>query len=241
MSGANYQFPQTRWSLVLTAKAGDTDAGREALAELCRVYWFPLYAYARRGGRSPEEAEDATQGFFEHLLTGERIEKVADQSRGRLRSFLLTSMQNFLRNQQRQERAEKRGGGTAVVALDAVQAEHRYALEPQDGETPESLYERRWALEVLDLTFARLRHEYEQAGRLKDYECLKDTFGKGKSGKSYGEIGEELGITEGAARVASHRLRKQFRALLRETISDTVATEEEIDVEMKHLQEVLLD
>lgn len=155
MSGAKSEFPQTRWSLVLTARAGDTDAGKDALAELCRLYWFPLYAFARRGGSSPEDAEDATQGFFEHLLRGSRIENMGDASRGRLRSFLLTSIKNFLRNRHRRERAEKRGGGLLPLELDGVEAEQRSALEPRTSETPESLHERRGAMEVLDQTFSR--------------------------------------------------------------------------------------
>jgi len=240
MEPGSSKFPDTRWSLVVNAGSGDSDSAREALGELARIYWYPLYAFARRSGNPAEDAEDLTQGFFAHLFSDGRVQRIGDASHGKLRSFLLASMKNHMLNQIRKESALKRGGGTAAIELDAVSAERRYALEyTTDTETPETLFERRWALEILDRTFTRLRTEYEKAGKLDRYEALKDTLSRGKSNPSFKEIGQHLDIDEGAARVAAHRLRRQFRALLREEVADTVELDTEVDGELKYLQQIL--
>ena len=168
MSPARSQFGDTRWSIVLAAQAGDDVEG--ALAELCRAYWQPLYAFVRRSGHAPEEAEDLTQEFFARLLAKDWLAGV-DRAKGRFRAFLLATMKHFLANEWRRTQAQKRGGNTIAVPLDA---EERYALEPADMLTPERLYERRWALTVIENVFATLRAEMEQAGKRELFETLKD-------------------------------------------------------------------
>lgn len=224
-------FATTRWSLVLAAQAGLD----QALAELCRAYWFPLYAFARRLGHPPHDAEDLTQGFFADLLARGGIAKVAPEL-GRFRSFLLASLKNFLADQRDRARAQKRGGGLPVLSFDAVAAEERYALEPPDAGTPDLLFDRQWALAVAERALARLREDY--AGQPALFEVLRPLLTGGAS-SSYAEIGTALGLQENTVKVAAHRLRKRYGQALREEIADTVLDPMEAEAELRHLLAVL--
>lgn len=227
-------FATTRWSLVLAAGGTASSQSRDALETLCTLYWHPVYAYIRRQGHSPEEAEDLTQGFFARLLESSALE-AADPQRGRFRSFLLTSVKHFLADERDKLHAQKRGGGRRPVSLDLRHAEGRYLLEPADDVTPEKLFERHWAQTVLELVLAELRRRYARDGKEHIFECLKG-FLRGRTARgSYSAAGAELGMTQAAARVAVHRLRQRYRELLCEHIAQTVASPEDIDDEIRHL------
>ena len=240
MPSGSGDFPNTRWSLVLDCRAENHQARESALAELCSLYWYPLYAFVRRSGHSALDAEDLTQGFFCQLIGNQQLTSSAEQSKGRLRTYLLRSLQNFIINEWRRETAEKRGGAARVISIDTDGADHRYADEPYSTETPEVLFEKRWATEVMDRAFEKVRQEYDQDGKPHFFESLKNVFGKSKSRVPYSRIAADLEIPESTARVAAFRLRKRVRQALRAEIADTVATEAEIDEEMAQLQEILL-
>jgi len=232
-------FPLTRWSLVLAAGNGSEEQQRKALAELCESYWYPLYAYARRRGSSVEEAQDLTQGFFANLLEQKVIEQLGGREHGRLRSYLLTAIQNWMIKQHRREVAQKRGCG-AVFSLDSLAAEERYRMEPTHLDSPERLYERRWALMVLDQGIERLRTDYESAGKGELAAVLIPMLSRGDAKVPMAEVAALLGVSEGHARVLLYRIRKHFRAALSEVIAQTVDGEEEVAEELRHLQEVLM-
>lgn len=232
-TGASPVFATTRWTLVAAAGRDSTPESRRALAELCEAYWYPLYAFVRRKGYQPAEAQDMTQSFFAEILEKDRLQ-LADQNRGRFRSFLLTSLQNFLNNQVRGERAAKRGGGRILFTLDFEQGEERYLCEPSHGLTPERIFERRWATELLDRTVERLRAEYVLTERAALFERLLPHLG-GDAGMAYEQLGSEVGMTAGAVKVAAHRLRKRCRELLRAEIGQTVASDGDIDEELHAL------
>jgi DNA-directed RNA polymerase specialized sigma24 family protein len=228
------QFATTRWSLVLAAgHRGDSPDAEGALASLCEAYWYPLYAHARRKGLSTEEAEDRTQGFFARLLDKDDL-AVVDRSRGRFRSFLLTAFSHFLANEWDHERAQIRGGRKRRLSLDVQSGESRFVVEPSHITTAERIFDREWAVTLLDRALARLRDEYHDAGKGELFEALKPTLA-GERGSPYAEIGERLGIREGAVKVAAHRLRARGRELVREEIAQTVASPEEIDDELRLL------
>lgn len=230
-------FAPTRWSIVLAAAGESEGTGtRRALEELMGIYWFPLYAFIRRQGHGPQQAEDLTQEFFTRLLEKEYLAG-ADQSKGRFRSFLLTAAKRFMVNEWNKSRAQKRGGGRRVVEWNALDAEARYRLEPVDELTPERLFDRRWALAVLDQVMARLGREFADRGRGKLFESLAATLSAPEA--NYADIGGQLGMTEGAVKVAAHRLRRRYRDLLREEIAQTVAEPEEVEAEIRHLMECL--
>jgi RNA polymerase sigma-70 factor (ECF subfamily) len=220
--------------VVLTAGHGSSPQAGRALEELCRAYWYPLYAYVRRRGHSPHEAEDLTQEFFARLLAKNYLADV-DREKGKFRSFLLASLKHFLANEWDRARAAKRGGGQPHLSLDVQTAETRYRSEPADDLTPEKLLERQWALALLDQVLARLRAEFAADGQEKQFDELKVWLTEGKGATSYAAVAATLGTTEGAAKVAVHRLRRRYRELLREEISHTVATPAEIDEEIRHL------
>ena len=246
MTGSGYSggseragFAVTRWTVVLTAAGEESGTRRQrALEELAQAYWFPLYAYIRRQGRSTAEAEDLTQGFFARLLEKKALSAV-DRDKGKFRSFLLASVKNFLANEWDKSRSEKRGGGRAVVALDAMDAETRYALEPADELTPERLFERRWALAVLEQVLARLRQEYADRGDGELFEAVKGRLTGAGEAPGHAETARRLGMTEGAVKMATSRLRKQYRKLLREEIAETVASPELVDEEIRFLLDCL--
>jgi RNA polymerase sigma-70 factor (ECF subfamily) len=227
-------FATTHWSIVLSAGRKESGESGKALASLCQAYWYPLYAYVRRRGYSAHEAQDLTQEFFLHLLQQESIQ-VADPERGKFRSFLLASLQNFLANEWRRGQAEKRGGGTPVISLDLHAGEDRYGLEPADTVTPEKIFERRWALTLLDMALTRLQEEFTTSGKKELFDALKEHLGSGASGTPYAVVAARLGMTEGAVKVASHRLRRRCREILRGAIGETVADPADIDGELQQL------
>lgn len=231
-------FVTTRWSVVLTAGHSDGPQVRAALEELCRTYWYPLYAYVRRRGRSAEDAQDLTQEFFARLLKGNWVER-ADQQRGKFRSFLLTAMNRFLADEWDKGRAQKRGGGALVVRLQLDSAETRYGLDPADHTTPEQIYERRWALAVLEEVLRRLGAEYEQEGRAEIFTVLNPCLIGERDAQPYGELAAKLGVSEGTVKSTVHRLRQRYRRLLREEIANTVAGPGEVDEELRHLFSIL--
>lgn len=236
MNQADEHFSATHWSVVLRAAGSQPGAG-EALTELCQRYWYPLYAYVRRRGNSPHDAQDLTQSFFARLLEKRLLERV-DPAKGKFRSFLLTAMKNFLLDEWNKAKAQKRGGGSNMISIDEALAEEQYAREPTDGITPDQLYERRWTMTLLDQAMARLESEYRQAGKAELFDALHGSL-LGAKESSYGEVGERLELAEGAVKVAAHRLRKRFRGHLREEIAATVGEEADIDAELQELFAVL--
>ena len=230
------QFPTTRWSLVVAAGHPDRKDSRSALVSLCEHYWYPLYAYLRRYGHPADQAQDLTQEFFVRVLEGRYLDR-ADPQKGRFRSFLLTSLKFFVADEEDRQHARKRGGG-ALVPLEFSSGEERYQREPADDETPERIFERRWALSVLDRVVERLRNEFVLYGRPEHFERLK-VFLLGKSDARYAALAREMNTSEGALKVAIHRLRKQYRDLFRQEIADTVADPAEVESELRYLAEVL--
>ncbi len=228
------RFPETRWTLVLSARDESSRAGQAALAELCELYWQPLYFFVRRRGYGPEEAEDLTQDYFRHLLEKGNLSE-PDGSRGRLRSFLLVGLKHFLADQWDKRRALKRGGGVPTLSLDHEAAERRYGTEPADDLSPDVLYEKQWASTVLESILERLRMEQEAAGNARLFEILQPYLGWNASESSYAEAAAQLAISENAARLRVMRLRRRYGELLRECIADTVASEEELVSEMDYL------
>ena len=228
-------FAATRWTLVLSA-ADDRDVphAAEAMEELCRLYWYPLYAYIRRRGHPPHEAEDLTQEFFLRLLSKDFLAGV-DRRKGKFRAFLLASLKHFLANQRDHAQAKKRGGGQTVISLDGLNAESRYGLEPAHNLTPEKLFERQWAITVLDRVLARLQQEYAVTDRHVVFEQLKGFLTAGRRAGGYAAVAEILGMSEGAVKTAVHRLRHRWRRLLHEEIAQTVSSPDEIHDEIRYL------
>jgi len=237
MSASGRRFVTTRWTLVMAASREPSAAG-DALAELCQLYWPPLYAYARRRGHSVEEAQDLTQAFFTRFLEKHDVEG-ADPARGRFRSFLLKAFQHFLFNQHERGQASKRGGEFQFVPLEIETAEARYAAEPSDTLTPERIYERQWAIAVIDRARAHLRADLSAAGKQPLFDALHDLLMGDKPDRSYADIGRTLAMTEGAVRVTVHRLRRRLRDLIRTEILITVADDDEVDEELDYLIDVL--
>jgi RNA polymerase sigma-70 factor (ECF subfamily) len=230
----NPAFDTTQWSVVVKVASDQTTVSRKALAVLCEYYWRPLYAYVRHRGYPVEEAQDLTQAFFTRLLEKNTL-AAANRNLGRFRSFLLASCNNFLADEWDKARAQKRGGDLTPIRLDFATAEDDTAFEPAHHLTPEKCYERQWALSVLDTAIVRLAEEYTTAEKSELFRHLKPTLTAGNETASYRTIAEELGLTEGALKVAAHRLRKRYRAQLREVIAQTIADEEDLDDELQHL------
>jgi RNA polymerase sigma-70 factor (ECF subfamily) len=226
-------FATTRWSLVVAAQDRSQPEAGQALAELCRLYWYPLYGYIRSRGRSHDEAQDLTQEFFARLLEKDALAAV-DQNKGRFRSFLLAACQHFLANRHDHDCAQKRGGGRQLVSIDFRDADGRYAHEPAHDETPERVFERRWALALLERVLARLRGEYEAAGRGRLFECLKSRL-TGDRSVPHARAAGELGVSEGAVKVAVHRLRQRYRELLRDEIGQTLDDPGQVEEEIRSL------
>lgn len=227
-------FPNTRWTLVEEIGRGG-EAAERAMGELCAIYWPPVYAYARGSGLSPEDAEDLTQGFFFQLIGRESLAK-ADAARGRLRCYLLHALKHFRIDQHRRNAAHKRGGGLDPIPIDAKDAERRLAGELSHHDDPERLFERRWALTLLDEAFARLGQEYVRSGNAALYEALRPVLIDGPDPETtYAVLGAELGMTEGAVQVAAHRLRKRFRRTLESVIAETVESPDQVDEELRHV------
>lgn len=231
-------FLTTHWSVVLAAGRDDSIQGRIALERLCENYWYPLYAFVRRLGHSPHDAEDLVQSFFSTCIEKNYFGAV-EQGRGRFRTFLLVALKRFLANEWDKAHAQKRGGTHIVISLDSFTAEQRYALEPVDSLSADKLYDRRWALTLLDRVVARLQDEQADAGKLEQFEQLKECITAGGRGTAYNDLAARLGTTEGAIKVAVHRLRARYRELLETEIANTVASAEEIDEERRHLLRAL--
>jgi RNA polymerase sigma factor (sigma-70 family) len=228
-------FAATRWTLVLSAARGsETPRAAAALAELCRIYWYPLYAYVRRRDYDVPEAEDLTQEFLARLLAKNYLADV-DRRKGKFRAFLLAALKHFLANEWHRSHAQKRGGGAIVLSLDANTAEDRYRLEPFHNMTPERLFERQWALTVLDRVLAGLQAEMTAQAKQALFEALKHCLTEQRQSGGYAEVAAELGMTEGAVKTAAHRLRRRYRELLREEIAQTVAGPDEIEEEIRYL------
>jgi RNA polymerase sigma-70 factor (ECF subfamily) len=231
---AAWRFPSTRWSLVAAAGRGEAPGAPEALAVLCRAYWYPLYAYARRRLVSADDAQDLTQEFFARLLEKDYLQ-AADPRRGKFRSFLLAAFKHFLAKEHKRAAAQKRGGDRRLLPLDFQDGERRYHHEPADPITPETLYERRWALTLLEQALARLRQEFAGAGKGHLFEALKGTLSGDGTTEPYARIGQDLGLSEQAVKTAVHRLRRRYQELLRAEVAQTVASPEEVEDELRDL------
>jgi RNA polymerase sigma-70 factor (ECF subfamily) len=230
-------FTTTHWSVVLEAQ-GESPAAQEALNKLCRTYWRPIFAFLRRQGVSPHEAEDITQGFFAQLLERGSLDAVRKE-KGRLRSYLLGALKYFLADEQRRTMAIKRGKGQRLVPLEELRAENRAEMEPADPVTAEMIYERRWALTVLERVLSRLKDEYRAAGNAALFDSLKELLPDEPGSPSQAQIAARLGMTENAVRQAFHRYRQRYQSLLREEIAHTVATPADIEDELRHLIAVI--
>jgi len=225
------RFATTHWSVVRAAGKSSSAQQRKALEELCESYWFPLYAFLRRRGCDTHQAEDLTQAFFRHVLEKKDL-GTADPQYGRFRSFLLVRLKGFLSDQRDRANAQKRGGGKKIISLSVQTAEGQYSLEPADRLSPEMLFEKSWALTVLERTVDRLEVEMAGANKQQLFEHLKVYLTTDKDAAPYEDMAKELDMTAAAVRVAVHRLRRRYRRLLRDEISQTVGDEDQIDEEM---------
>ena len=230
-------FVTTRWSVVLTAGASDTTHARDALAKLCEIYWYPLYAYVRQRGYAPHDAQDLTQEFFARLLKKNTLRAIT-REKGKFRSFLLTALNHFLVDEWKKARAQKRGGGQ-LISLDAGDAETRFGREPVDTMTPEKLFDQNWALALLDSVFDQLQREYEAEGRGTLFKELKHALAGARDAVPYAELAVRLNIAENTVKTSVHRLRKRYRELLRLNVAHTVADANEVEEELRTLFRVL--
>jgi RNA polymerase sigma-70 factor (ECF subfamily) len=228
------RFATTRWSVIAAAQASASPQAQEALALLCGTYWYPLYAYIRSQGYSADQSQDLTQGFFAELIEQHRLE-VVDRTRGKFRSFLLTACKNYLAHERDRARAQKRGGGRRFVSLDFADGEARYRAETTQAQTPEKLFARDWALTLLDQVLRRLRDEFAYKGKTQLFERLRVFLLGDSHALPYGQVAQELGMTEGAVKVAAHRLRQRLRELVCEEIARTVDDSENIEDEIRAL------
>lgn len=227
-------FVVTRWTMVLAAAGNGNGTGSQALAELCRIYWPPLFAYIRWRGHDIPQAEDLTQAFFEQLLRGNGLASVAPP-KGKFRSFLLASLKHFLANERDRAQALKRGGGIPLIAFDAIPPEKRCRIEPTDDLSPDKAFERQWALTLLDQALSLLRREYTTAGKEPLFEALKGCLAGDGQAESQAETAGRLRMSEGAVKVAVHRLRRRYREVMRAEIVQTVASPNEVDEEIRQL------
>ena len=230
-------FTTTHWSVVLEAQS-TTPAAQEALEKLCRTYWRPIYEFVRRQGTDAEEAKDLTQGFFALLLERRDFDAVRKE-KGRLRSYLLTSLKHFLTNERNRAMAIKRGKGQRLISLDQLHQGERAGFEPADTATADQIYERRWAMTVLNQVLARMEEEHRAAGKTQLFDRLQKSFTDEPDRSSQIEIARELGMTENAVYQAFHRFRQRYRELLREEVAHTVAVAVDIEDELRHLIAVL--
>jgi RNA polymerase sigma-70 factor (ECF subfamily) len=217
----------------MAAGENGAESSEDALETLCEAYWYPIYVYVRRKGHGPDEAKDLTQEFFSQLLAKHQV-RLADRHKGRFRSFLLAALKNFLANEWDKAHAAKRGGEKGVISLDGLDAEGRYAAEAVESATPERLYERRWALALLDQVLKRLGEQYRASGQQALFDALEATLAGGRKA-GHADIAGKLGMTEAAVKVAAHRLRRRYRDLLREEIGQTLADPDDADEEIRYL------
>jgi RNA polymerase sigma factor (sigma-70 family) len=228
------QFTTTHWSIVWAARDEDSRQAANALAQLCQTYWYPLYAYVRRRGHDPHDAQDLTQEFFARLLERNFL-KAVQRERGKFRWFLLSAVKRFLANEWNREHAAKRGGYQSLISLDEQTVEGRYRLEIVDSVTPEKLFDQSWAMTLLEHAQEQLRREYQATGRERIFDQLKIFLSGDRSSVSQATVGDRLGMSEGAVKVAVHRLRQRYRDCLREQIAQTVSTPVEVDEEIRQL------
>jgi RNA polymerase sigma-70 factor (ECF subfamily) len=235
-SGANRDrvFVTTHWSLVLSAQEKDSPGSLEALEALCRAYWYPLYAFARRQGQRPHDAQDLTQEFFARLLKKDYL-KSAAREKGRFRSFLLTAFKRFLADEWDRQHAQKRGGFATVVSIDQELAESRFAAEPAHSLQPDVLFDRQWAITLIERVMARLEEEYLNSGRARLLEHLRHCLARDESALPYAQIAAQLNLTEAAVKMAVHRLRVRYREILHAEIAQTVSSPGEVQEEVRHL------
>jgi len=231
---SNAWFVTTHWSVVLSAREKDSPRCAAALETLCRTYWFPLYAYVRRQGRSPHDAQDLTQAFFARLLEKDYLQ-AAVREKGKFRTYLLVALKRFCANAWDREHAQKRGGFSPVVSIDQDVAESRLAAEPATTLQPDILFDRQWAMTLLDRTIAQLQAEYISSGRAGLFEYLQSCLAREESALPYAEIAVRLKLTEAAVKMAVHRLRARYREILRAEIAHTVTSPEEVEEEIRHL------
>ena len=232
--GPGARFLTTHWSVVLAVGRSDSTRAQNALGRLCQTYWYPLYAYVRRCGHSPHDAQDLTQEFFARLLERQSI-ACADPTRGRFRSFLLSSLDHFLAHEWQKVRAQKRGGGRQILSLDLAMAEQRYDLEPADTSSPDKLFDKHWAGALLEEVLNQLEAEFQQAGKAELFAALKQTLTGTRESQPYAVLAAGLRMNEAAVKVAVHRLRKRYRELLRAEIANSVADPEQAEDELRHL------
>ncbi len=232
------QFTTTRWSLVLQAGQEDSPRAAAALEQLCRIYWYPLYAYARRHGHGPEDAEDVVQGFFLQLLQNKSLAHV-DRSKGRFRAFLLAALRYYLSDWHDKAEAQKRGGGVPTLRIELNRAEVRYTSARQDGLSPDMVYDYHWALTLLDQVVTRLERQYEETGRGPLFAKLKPLLVESGRGEPYVQLAAELGLTEEAVKKAVQRLRQRYGALFREEIAVTLANPAEVEEELQYLRSIM--
>jgi RNA polymerase sigma factor (sigma-70 family) len=230
-------FPNTRWSVVLATRGRSSTESAAALEAICRAYWYPLYAYVRRHGHSAHDAQDVTQEFFCRMLEKRWLD-AADRDKGKLRTFLIVALRKFMSKEWRRASAQRRGGGNAHVPLDTVFAESRYAADSQVL-APEEMFDRQWALTVLDLAVNRLQAELSAAGKPDDFDALKHCLTARRGAIDYAVLAQRLRMSEGAARVAAHRVRKRFRQLFREEITQTLAEGADVEAEIRILAAAL--
>jgi DNA-directed RNA polymerase specialized sigma24 family protein len=232
------QFTTTHWSVVISAGDPSLPGAVEALEKLCRAYWYPLYAYVRRRGHSPEDAQDLTQDFFQRLLASDWIGR-ADQAKGRFRTFLLCGLKNFLANEWQKAGRLKRGGGKVFVALDGLEAEERYKVEPADVASADTLFERRWALTLLEAVLQRLEAEQEGPTAVEQFSALRGVLVGEPSEEGYAALSRRFGVAENTVKSWAYRLRARYRALLREAVAQTVDGPDEVQEELRFLARVL--
>ena len=231
-------FPLTRWSLVVSARQQPSPESAAALEAVCCAYWYPLYAYVRRCGQPPHDAQDITQEFFRLLLEKRWLES-ADRAKGRLRTFLVTALKRFMAKEWRRLSAQRRGGGTIHLPMNTAFAESRYAADPGAQVAADAVFDRQWALTLLELAVDRLSAEFKTAGKAGEFSVLKSFLTVSHAAIDYTSAAARLGVSEGAARVAVHRLRKRFRELYRKEISQTLPDKADLDAEMRHLANAL--
>lgn len=231
-------FLTTRWTVVLSAGRKSSPQSDRALGELCQTYWYPLYAYVRRQGRTKEDAEDLVQAFFARFLEKNYLEGL-NSERGKFRAFLLASLKHFLANEWDRANRQKRGGGIQHLSLDWQSADERYRIDPPDPATPDRRFDREWALALLECVIARLREECAASGKAQLFEQAKGFLMVGEAVIPYGQAAQTLGLEEGAMRVAVHRLRKRYRELLRDEIAQTLSDPAQVTEELRSLQAAL--
>ena len=234
----NPDFATTQWQVVQGVADSDSGVRRSALATLCEKYWYPLYAYVRRLGQDSNQAADLTQAFFADLFERGDLERI-DSDLGKFRSFLLASIRNFIRNEWKKQKTEKRGGGQPLLSIDYVSADERFSNEPEDGNTAEVLYEREWALTLIDRVHNQLEKEFAGRGKKHQFDVLRNHLAGKSEESTLADSAAKLGITEVAAKVSVHRMRSKFGELLRLEIANTVQSDDEVDAEIQHLFSVL--